>query len=78
MDAAGGAGKVLKMLAAKVSHGPCESATPGADSKIGLPSMAADGNQTKAEQAPAATEIPEDKKKEGVVARRKVEQLACA
>jgi hypothetical protein len=40
--------------------------------------MAADRYQTKAEQAPAPTEIPEDKKKEGVVARRKVEQLACA
>lgn len=61
VEAAGGASKVLKMLAEKVR-------------KPSKPSLTM---QTKSEQPSAESTPPPAKEKEGVVAKRQEEQLAC-
>lgn len=64
MDAAGGASKVLKMLAEKV-RSPRQLCSGDAD------------RQTRAEQALTAPVEDKEEKKEAVVAKRKVERQAC-
>lgn len=61
VDAAGGASKVLKMLAEKVR----------------LRAQTLADIQTKSEQPSAESTPPHSKEKEGVVAKRQDEQLAC-
>jgi peptidyl-prolyl cis-trans isomerase-like protein 2 len=68
VDAAGGAGKVLKMLADKVS---CYT--------LFVAVVQADPSQTRAEQAASVVPVPakKEEKKEGVVAKRRADQQAC-
>lgn len=76
VDAAGGAGKVLKMIAEKV----CPFFL---DLSNGLAANLFGGGENKSEQSPTPTPTPsskvEDEKveKKGVVAKRKNEQMAC-
>lgn len=76
VDAAGGAGKVLKMIAEKVC--------PSFPWSNGLAAnLFWGGGKNKSEQSPTPTPTPsskvEDEKveKKGVVAKRKIEQMAC-
>lgn len=76
VDAAGGAGKVLKMIAEKVCPFflTCQ---------MDLRLTFFGGGKNKSEQSPTPTPTPsskvEDEKveKKGVVAKRKIEQMAC-
>lgn len=81
VDAAGGAGKVLKMIAEKV----CLFFFFFCQMDIAADIFWGGGEKNKSEQSPTPTLTPSSKvedekvegKKEGVVAKRKIEQMAC-